>query len=153
MAIIREIRRCQPEIVFMNAITDRHPDHGRASKLVSEACFYAGLRMIETDIDGIKQEAYRPKAMYHYIQDRYVKPDFVVDISDFAARKIEAILAYKTQFYDPNSSEPKTPISGEDFLEFIKARMREFGRPIGAEFAEGFTVERTIGVSNLFDLS
>lgn len=152
LAIIREIRKCQPEIVFMNAVTDRHPDHGRASKLVSEACFYSGLRMIETIVDGKQQIPHRPKAMYHYIQDRYIQPDFVVDVTDFAERKIDAIMAYKTQFYDPNSSEPQTPISGADFLEFIKARMREFGRPIGVEFAEGFTVERTIGVSNVFDL-
>lgn len=152
LAIIREIRKCQPEVVFMNAVTDRHPDHGRASKLVSEACFYSGLRMIETIVDGKQQDAHRPKAMYHYIQDRYIQPDFVVDITKFAERKIEAIMAYKTQFFDPNSSEPQTPISGADFIEFIKARMRELGRPIGAEFAEGFTVERTIGVSNVFDL-
>jgi len=152
LAIIREIRKCQPEVVFMNAVTDRHPDHGRASKLVSEACFYSGLRMIETIVDGKQQDAHRPKAMYHYIQDRYIQPDFVVDITEFAERKIEAIMAYKTQFFDPNSSEPQTPISGADFIEFIKARMRELGRPIGAEFAEGFTVERTIGVSNVFDL-
>lgn len=152
LAIIQEIRKCQPKIVFMNAVADRHPDHGRASKLVSEACFYSGLRMIETIVDGKQQDAHRPKAMYHYIQDRYIQPDFVVDITEFAERKIDAIMAYKTQFYDPNSSEPQTPISGAEFLEFIKARMREFGRPIGVEFAEGFTVERTIGVSNLFDL-
>lgn len=152
LTIIREIRKCQPEIVFMNAITDRHPDHGRASKLVSEACFYSGLRMIRTEINGVQQVAHRPKAMYHYIQDRYIQPDFVVDITDFADQKIEAIKAYKTQFFDPNSSEPQTPISGAEFIEFIKARMRELGRPIGVEFAEGFTVERTIGVSNLFDL-
>lgn len=153
LAIIREIRKCKPEIVIMNAVSDRHPDHGRASALVSDACFYAGLRMIKTEVDGIEQVEHRPKAVYHYIQDRYVDPDFVVDISEFAQRKIEAIKAYKTQFFDPNSSEPQTPISGEDFIDFITARMRELGRPIGAEFAEGFTVERFIGVSNLFDLA
>lgn len=151
-AIIREIRKCQPEIVLINAIDDRHPDHGRASKLVSEACFYAGLVKVETIFDGAPQQACRPKAVYHYIQDRYIKPDFVVDVSEFVERKIEAIKAFKTQFYDPTSNEPTTPISGEDFFEFLKSRMKEFGRPIGAEYAEGFTAERFIGVNDLFDL-
>lgn len=152
LAIIREIRKCQPEIVLMNAVSDRHPDHGRASKLVSEACFYSGLRMIQTEVDGIEQLCHRPNAVYHYIQDRFIEPDFVVDISDFAHRKLDSIQAYKTQFFDPNSNEPQTPISGQDFIEFIKSRMRELGRPIGVEYAEGFTKERYIGVSNLFDL-
>lgn len=152
LAIIKEIRKCQPEIVLINAIDDRHPDHGRASKLVSEACFYAGLVKVETLLDGTPQQAYRPKAAYHYIQDRYIKPDFVVDVSEFVDRKIEAIKAFKTQFYDPTSNEPTTPISGEDFFDFIKSRMKEFGRPIGAEYAEGFTAERFIGVNDLFDL-
>ena len=152
LAIIREIRKCQPEIVLMNAISDRHPDHGRASKLVSEACFYAGLRMIKTEDNGVEQQCHRPNAAYHYIQDHFIKPDFVVDISEFAQRKIESIQAYKTQFFDPNSTEPQTPISGQDFIDFINARMREFGRPIGVEFAEGFTTERYVGVTNLFDL-
>ncbi len=153
LAIIREIRKCKPEIVLMNAVSDRHPDHGRASKLVSEACFYSGLRKVVTEIDGVEQLAHRPQAAYHYIQDRYSKPDFVVDITEFAHLKIEAIKAYKTQFFDPSSAEPQTPISGKDFIEFVTARMRELGRPIGVEYAEGFTVERFIGVSNLFDLA
>lgn len=152
LAIVREIRRCQPEIILANAMEDRHPDHGRAGKLVSEACFLAGLQKVETFIDGVAQTAFRPKAVYHYIQDRYLTPDFAVDISEFKERKLEAILAFKTQFYDPNSTEPQTPISGKDFLDFMDSRMREFGRPIGAKFAEGFTVERCLGVESLFDL-
>lgn len=152
LAIVQEIRRCQPEIILANAMEDRHPDHGRAGKLVSEACFLAGLQKVETFIDGIAQTAFRPKAVYHYIQDRYLTPDFAVDISEFKERKLEAILAFKTQFYDPNSTEPQTPISGKDFLDFMDSRMREFGRPIGAKFAEGFTVERCLGVESLFDL-
>jgi bacillithiol biosynthesis deacetylase BshB1 len=151
--IIAQLRRLRPEIILCNAISDRHPDHGRAAKLVSEACFLSGLRRIETTLDGKRQEAFRPRVVYHYIQDVYLKPDFVVDITDFIDRKLEAIQAYKTQFYDPNSQEPATPISGKDFFEFVKGKMRQFGRPIGVEFAEGFTVEREIGVSNLRDLA
>jgi N-acetylglucosamine malate deacetylase 1 len=150
--IIQMIRKYRPQIVLANAIEDRHPDHGRAAKLVSEACFLAGLRKIETELDGQIQEAYRPKAVYHYIQDHYIKPDFVVDVTEFVDRKIEAIKAYKTQFYDPNSNEPETPISGAEFFDFIKGRMLQFGRPIGVQYAEGFTVEREIGVEDLFDL-
>lgn len=151
-SIIEQIRLYKPEVVLANAIEDRHPDHGRAAQLVSEACFLSGLRMIETSFNGETQQAHRPKAVYHYIQDRYIKPDFVVDVSSYIGRKLDAIQAYKTQFYDPNSKEPKTPISGEEFLDFIKGRMMEFGRPMGALYAEGFTVEREPGVKDLFDL-
>lgn len=150
--IIQMIRKYRPQIVLANAIEDRHPDHGRAAKLVSEACFLAGLRKIETVLNGQIQEVYRPKAVYHYIQDHHIKPDFVVDVTEFVDRKIEAIKAYKTQFYDPNSNEPETPISGAEFLDFIKGRMLQFGRPIRAQYAEGFTVERIPGVEDLFDL-
>lgn len=150
--IIEQIRRFRPEIVLANAITDRHPDHGRAAQLVSEACFLAGLMKVETSWEGKTQDFYRPKAVYHYIQDHYLKPDFAIDISDFIEEKIEAIKAYKTQFYDPNSKEPQTPISGEEFFDFIKGRMMQLGRPIGAKYAEGFTVERTMGVELLNDL-
>lgn len=152
LRIIEQIRKFQPEIVLANAIDDRHPDHGRASKLVSDACFYAGLVKIETELDGVKQVAHRPKAVYHYIQDRYIKPDFVIDITPYAERKMEAIKAYKTQFYDPNSKEPNTPISGKDFMDFLNGRMAEYGRSIGANYGEGFTVERIPGIQSLFDL-
>ncbi|MFN5147550.1 MAG: bacillithiol biosynthesis deacetylase BshB1 [Flavobacteriia bacterium] len=150
--IIEQIRRYQPTIVLANAIEDRHPDHGRASKLVSDACFLSGLSRVETIYEGQIQEAHRPKAVYHYIQDRYIKPDFVVDVTGYQDRIFESIKAYKTQFYDPDSTEPQTPISGEEFFDFIKGRMLQFGRPIGALYAEGFTVERTAGVNDLFDL-
>jgi bacillithiol biosynthesis deacetylase BshB1 len=150
--IIKEIRKFQPEIVLANAVSDRHPDHGKAAKLVSEACFLSGLRRIETQYDEIPQLVHRPKAVYHYIQDNYIKPDFAVDVTDFVERKIECIRAYKTQFYDPNSPEPQTPISGKEFFDFVKGRMMQYGRPIGVEFAEGFTVQREIGVKDLFDL-
>lgn len=150
--IIEQIRRFQPAIVLANAISDRHPDHGRASKLVSEACFLSGLVKIETIWEGNSQTFYRPKAVYHYIQDHYIKPDFVVDVTEFFDRKISAIEAYKTQFYDPNSKEPHTPISGEEFYDFLKGRMLQMGRAIGVKYAEGFTVERTIGIKNMFDI-
>jgi bacillithiol biosynthesis deacetylase BshB1 len=150
--IIQQIRYFQPEIVLANAVEDRHPDHAKAAKLVSEACFLAGLRKIETSYNGAIQAAHRPKVVYHYIQDHFIKPDFVVDVTPFVERKIEAIKAFKTQFFDPNSLEPATPISGEEFFDFIKGRMLQFGRSIGVKYAEGFTVERPIGVKNLGDL-
>ena len=152
LKIVTAIRTYRPKIVLANAIEDRHPDHGRAAQLVSEACFLAGLRKVETIVGGQLQEAYRPQVVYHYIQDRYIKPDFVVDITPYIERKMEAIQAYKSQFYDPNSTEPQTPISGSEFLDFVKARCNEFGRPIGAQFAEGFTTERIVGVDSFFDL-
>lgn len=150
--IVEQIRKYRPSIVLANAIEDRHPDHGRASQLVSEACFLAGLLRVETFYEGEIQEAHRPKAVYHYIQDHYIQPDFAVDVTAFMDRKLECIKAYKTQFYDPNSKEPTTPISGAEFLDFIKGRMMQIGRPIRAHYAEGFTVERIPGVEDLFDL-
>jgi LmbE family N-acetylglucosaminyl deacetylase len=133
--------------VLCNAVEDRHPDHGRAAKLVSDACFYSGLTKINTG-----QESWRPKAVYHYTQDRYLTPDFVVDVTPFVEKKIEAIKCFSSQFFDPNSKEPMTPIAGESFFEFVKARMRVQGRDINAEFAEAYTVSRTIGVDDLFSL-
>ena len=150
--IIEQIRRFKPEIVLLNAVSDRHPDHGKGSKLASEACFLAGLRRIETTWDGVAQEAYRPKAVYHYIQDRMIKPDFAIDVTDYVERKFDSIKAYKTQFWDPNSKEPQTPISGEEFFEFLRGRMAEFGRSIGTRYAEAYTVERLPAVNSLFDL-
>ncbi len=150
--IIKIIRKYKPEIVLANAIKDRHPDHGRASKLISEACFYAGLIKIETSLNGINQDKWRPTAVYHYIQDRFIKPDFVVDVTAFVDKKIEAIQCFKSQFFDPSSNEPKTPISGEEFLDFIKARMMQYGREINVKYAEGFTSEKYIGVEDLLTL-
>ena len=150
LSIVQEIRRCKPEIVLANAVEDRHPDHPRASKLVSRACFLAGLKSLETSIDGVKQEASRPKAVYHYIQDRYIKPDFVIDITDFWTDKLNSIKAFNSQFFDPKSGEPSTPISGKVFLEFLEARAREMGRSAGYEMGEGFTVERISGVKDVF---
>lgn len=150
--IVEQIRRFRPEIVLANAVKDRHPDHGRGSQLVSEACFLAGLVKFKTAFEGLDQEPYRPRVVYHYIQDEYIQPDFVVDVSAFYDRKMAAIQAYNTQFFNPESKEPETPISGEHFLRFVSARMIDFGRRIGADYAEGFTVERIAGVKNLMDL-
>lgn len=152
LEIIKIIRKYQPDVVLANAVSDRHPDHGRASKLISEACFYSGLLKIETELDGTKQTHWRPKAVYHYIQDRIIDPDFVVDVTDFVDAKFEAILCFKSQFHNPDSTEVETPISGEKFLEFIKARMMQFGREIGVDFAEGFTAERYVGVEDVMAL-
>lgn len=153
-AIIPFIRKYQPEIVITNAIDDRHPDHGRGAKLVADSCFYSGLRMIETfDAAGNVQEAWRPKQVFHSIQDRYIKPDFIVDISAFHAQKVEAIKAFKSQFFIPeyveNSDEPVSYISTPEFLEFIIARAKEFGHAIGVQYGEGFTSSRALGLKDL----
>ncbi len=152
LAIIKKIREYQPEIILCNAVSDRHPDHGRAAQLVSEACFYSGLRKVETELNSVAQQAWRPKAVYHYIQDRQLKPDFVVDVTPYMEKKMEAIRAFKSQFYDPDSKEPESPISVKNFFEVVSGKMSVFGRDAGYDFAEGFTVERTIGVANLFDI-
>ncbi|MEM9820766.1 MAG: bacillithiol biosynthesis deacetylase BshB1 [Bacteroidota bacterium] len=153
LKIVEVIRRCQPEIVLANALRDRHPDHGRAATMTAEACFLAGLVKVETHHDGQLQERWRPKAVYHYIQDHNLEPDFVVDISDSIDKKMDCILAFASQFYDPNSKELDSPISGKGFLEFIRSKNQVMGRAAGFDYAEGFNVSRTIGLSNLFDLS
>lgn len=150
--IIEQIRKYKPDIILANAVSDRHPDHGRAAALVSEATFLSGLVKVETKLEGVSQDPHRPAAIYHYIQDYYMKPNLVVDVTDFFDQKMQSILAFKTQFFDPDSSEPETPISGKDFLDFIESRMRQFGRPIGVKYAEGFTTERFIGADLLTDL-
>lgn len=150
--IIQIIRKYQPEIVLCNAIRDRHPDHGRAAKLAADACFYSGLMKIETKENNTFQSAWRPKAIYHYIQDHFIEPDFVIDITAHMDKKMEAIMAFASQFFDPNSKEPETPISSKNFMENVKAKASLFGRAINCNYAEGFTVNRYIGVENLFDL-
>lgn len=152
--IIPYIRKYQPEIVITNAITDRHPDHGRGAQLVADSCFYSGLRMIETlDSQGNPQQAWRPKNVFHAIQDRYINPDFIVDISAFHDQKIQAIRAFKSQFfnpeYDETSGEPQSYISSPEFLNFIIARAQEMGHAIGAQFGEGFTSYKKLGVKDL----
>ena len=152
--IIHYIRKYQPDIVITNAIDDRHPDHGRGGKLVADACFYSGLRMVETfDENGKLQGAWRPKNVFHSVQDRYIKPDFVVDISAFHDQKVQAIRAFKSQFhvpeYDALSTEPQSYISTPEFLEYVIARAREMGHSIGVTFGEGFTTSRKLGVTDL----
>ena len=151
--IIRMIRKYRPRIVLANAIRDRHPDHGRGAELVKDAYFLAGLRMIKTFDEGHEQEAFRPENLYHYIQNNYIQPDFVVDISPYWDQKEKAIRAFKSQFFDPNSEEPGTFISSPDFLQFIEARAREFGHAIHSQYGEGFTTTRTLGTTSLFDLT
>ncbi len=148
MKIVKMIRKYQPEIVLANAIEDRHPDHAKAAKLVSDACFLAGLTKIETSIDGENQQTWRPKQVFHYIQWKHITPDFVVDISDFMEKKLQACLAYKTQFYDPNSKEPMTPIATKDFLESLTYRTQDLGRLSGVSYAEGFTTEKLLAFKN-----
>jgi bacillithiol biosynthesis deacetylase BshB1 len=146
--IVKMIRKYRPELVFANAIDDRHPDHAKAAKLVSDACFLSGLVKIETEMDGEEQQAWRPKHVFHYIQWKNIEPDFVVDISGFMEKKIEACLAYKTQFYDPKSNEPMTPIATKDFLESLTYRAQDLGRLSGVDFAEGFTTEKLLAFKN-----
>ena len=146
--IVKMIRKYQPEIVLANAIDDRHPDHAKAAKLVSDACFLSGLVKIETELDGENQKQWRPKQVFHYIQWKHIAPDFVIDISGFMEKKIEACLAYKTQFYDPDSKEPMTPIATKDFLESLTYRAQDLGRLSGVEFAEGFTTEKLLAFKN-----
>ena len=152
MKIIQMIRKYQPEIVLCNAIEDRHIDHGKGSRLVSDACFLSGLRKIETSLNGENQNTWRPKVVYHYIQWNNLEPDFVVDISGFIDIKMESILAYSSQFYNPNTNEPESPISSKNFLDSVKYRAQDLGRIIGTDFAEGFTVERYLAVNSLSNL-
>lgn len=148
MAIVKMIRKYQPEIVFANSIDDRHPDHAKASKLISDACFLSGLVKIETTLDHENQKAWRPKQIFNYIQWKNVTPHFVVDVSGFMDKKIAACLAYKTQFYDPNSTEPMTPIASKDFFESLTYRAQDLGRLSGVDFAEGFTSEKLLAFKN-----
>ena len=148
--IMSAIRKFQPEIVIANALEDRHPDHGRAGKMIAECCFYAGLRKIETkDENGNLQNAWRPKQVLHFIQDRYFTPNLVVDISTVIEQKMKAILAYESQFYNPNSNEPNTYISSPLFMEGIKARSIQYGKTIGVEYGEGFITVNPVGIKDL----
>ena len=153
MALMTLIRQFQPQIVLTNTPDDRHPDHGRAAELVVQTCFYAGLRQLKTiGKDGQPQQAHRPAYLYHFIQDRSLKPDFVVDVTPYWDQKLAAIQAYKSQFFNPESAEPQSYISGEAFMKFLESRTREHGHMIGVEFGEGFISKRMLGVQDLFAL-
>ena len=149
LKVIKYIRKYQPEIVLCNAFDDRHLDHGKGSKLVSDACFLSGLQKITTEFEGTLQKQWRPKLVYHYIQWKNIPPDFVVDVSGFMNIKKDAVMAYSSQFYSPNSKETETPISTKNFIDSIEYRSRELGRLIGVDYAEGFTVERYVAVRSL----
>ncbi len=153
LAVVKMIRKYQPEIVLANAITDRHPDHGKGADVVRDAIFIAGLRRVETDINGVQQQPWRPKVVYHYIQNNYINPDIIVDISEHWDAKLASIKAFKSQFFDPNSNEPQSFISSPEFMAFLESRSMEFGHAINSKYGEGFTVARKIGVKNLFDLT
>lgn len=153
-AIIPYIRKYQPTIVLANAIEDRHPDHRKGAQLIFDACFLSGLRQISSvdPITAEPQAAWRPTYIYHFIQDRYIKPDFIVDISEHWEQKEKAIRAFRSQFFDPNSAEPESYISSPQFLNYIKARAEEMGHAIGTKYGEGFTVTKTPAIISLFDL-
>jgi len=152
LQIVKMIRKYKPKIVICNAVDDRHIDHGKGSNLVSDACFFSGLRKIETEINGENQEAWRPKLVYHYIQWKNIEPDFVVDITGYNDKRLEAILAYESQFYNSESEEPVTLIATKNFKESLNYRAQDLGRLIGTDYAEGFTVERYLAVNSLSDL-
>ncbi|MDB2384889.1 bacillithiol biosynthesis deacetylase BshB1 [Polaribacter sp.] len=152
LEVIKMIRKYQPEIVLCNTIDDRHIDHAKGSKLVSDACFLSGLIKIETKLEGTIQERWRPKLVYHYMQWKNIEPHFVVSVDGFMDKKEAAILAYKSQFYNPKSSEPETPITSKNFTESVIYRARDLGRLIGTEYGEGFNVERYPAVESLGDL-
>ncbi|TYP96724.1 bacillithiol biosynthesis deacetylase BshB1 [Tenacibaculum adriaticum] len=152
LEIIKMIRKYQPEIVLCNAIDDRHIDHPKGSKLVSDACFLSGLVKVETELNGVYQERWRPKQVFHYIQWKSIEPDFVVDVTGFMNKKIASVMAYSSQFYDPKSNEPETPITSKNFTDSVEYRAKDLGRLIGVEYAEGFTSERYVGVENLSKL-
>ena len=148
--VIEVIRKYRPEIVLCNSIEDRHPDHGRSAQLVEDGAFLSGLRKIETVAAGKNQQEWRPKYIFHYIQDRFLQPDFVFDISDFISEKLEAVKCYKTQFYNPDLNEPETYISSPEFFDSVKARAMMLGKRIGVKYAEGYISRKMIGI-NTFD--
>lgn len=152
LEIIKIIRKYQPDVVLCNAVDDRHIDHPKGSKLASDACFLSGLRKIPTLLNGEEQEAWRPKQVYHYIQWKNMEPDFVVDVSGFMDVKAAAVKAYASQFYDPNSNEPESPITSKNFIDSVLYRANDLGRLIGVESAEGFVSERYVAVDKLDDL-
>lgn len=146
--VIAAIRKYRPEIILANAFADRHPDHGRSAKLVADAAFLSGLRKIETVEEGKLQDSWKPSYVFHYIQDRFIQPSFVVDITGYMDQKMESVLAYSTQFFNPDLNEPQTYISSSQFLETVKARALMMGKRIGVAYAEGFYTEKTVGVKS-----
>lgn len=151
LKVIRAIRKFRPDIVLANAMDDRHPDHGRAGKLIADSCFYAGLRKIETEENGVPQEAWRPKQVFHFMQDRYLQPDFVIDITSVIDKKIEAIKCFKTQFLAAKDHEPQTYISSPEFFESVLYRAKMLGKMVGVAYAEGYTSAKMLGIRSMKD--
>lgn len=151
-ALIQVIRKYQPDIVLANAVDDRHPDHARGAALARDACFYAGLRRIETEYKGKSQQAWRPEKIYHFIQSNYIQPDLVVDISEYWEKKMQAIRCFESQFEGGSADEPQTYLTTPIFMQFIEARAKELGHSIGVAYGEGFTTEKQIKVKNFYDL-
>ncbi|MCB0765393.1 MAG: bacillithiol biosynthesis deacetylase BshB1 [Flavobacteriales bacterium] len=151
-AVVTVLRCHRPRLVLTNAVSDRHPDHGRGAALVAEACFLSGLRRIGTSYEGAAQDPWRPAQVLHGVQDRAITPHVIVDITSHWSKKMEALLCFRSQFFDPHSKEPSSPISDPDFLPFLEARARDLGRTIGVTFAEGFTAARPVGVKDLTEL-
>jgi bacillithiol biosynthesis deacetylase BshB1 len=144
--VIEVVRKYRPEIILCNSTEDRHPDHGRSAQLVADAAFLSGLRKIETFIEGQQLHEWRPKYVFHYIQDRFLNPDFIFDISNFMEDKLKSVLCYTTQFYNPNLHEPETYISNPEFLEAVKARAMMLGKRIGVKYAEGYISKKMVGI-------
>ncbi|SIN86886.1 bacillithiol biosynthesis deacetylase BshB1 [Chitinophaga niabensis] len=151
LKVIRAIRKFKPDIVLANAMDDRHPDHGRAGRLIADSCFLAGLRKIETEENGVPQEAWRPKQVFHFLQDRYHQPDFVIDITPVIDKKIEAIKCFKTQFLAAKDHEPQTYISSPEFFESVLYRAKMLGKMVGVPYAEGYTSAKMLGVRSMKD--
>ncbi len=152
LEVVKMIRKFQPDVVLANAVEDRHPDHPKASQLTVQACFMAGLKKIETRLDGEDQLAWRPATVYHYIQSNFISPDIIVDVSDHWEQRMAAVKAFKSQFFDPDSKESETFISSAQFLQLLEARATDFGKSIGVKYGEGFTVDKNMGVKSLFHL-
>ncbi len=152
LKVIEVIRYCQPSIVLANALYDRHPDHGKGADLAAKACFLSGLEKVQTNWDEQPQKKWRPTSLFHYLQDDTANPHFIIDISSFWQQKMELILTFRSQFYDPDSSEANTPISGKDFLEFLEAKAKVIGRLGAVTYAEGFHAARTPLVSDIFSI-
>jgi N-acetylglucosamine malate deacetylase 1 len=152
LKIIQIIRKYRPRIILCNAKQDRHPDHAKGAEMVQKAAFLSGLIKIKTDMEGKPQEHFRPSVVYNYIQFQFQKPDFVVDVSDYEDKKFEAIRAYSSQFYDPKSSEEETFISDKSFLDVIRSYDLILGKSIGVRYAEGFHIQRNLGINDLTHL-
>jgi N-acetylglucosamine malate deacetylase 1 len=152
LRLITAIRKYQPEVILGNVLDDRHPDHGRAGRLIADAAYLSGLMKIQTYAeDGGPQEKWRPKIVLHYIQDWYHEPDLLIDISDVFDQRMKAIEAYSTQFFTSQSEQdgPSTYISTPDFLDSVIARARMLGKRLGVKYAEGFISQKKIGIRSL----